>query len=57
MAQVPPRQKTVSRKQKTTEKFMNHLELPKIQNKVEQANAFLADPLQLSKISQIEDSK
>jgi hypothetical protein len=49
------RQKYSNKKQKLTEKSMMNLELPRINNKVEEANAFLANPLQLSKASQRED--
>lgn len=54
MNQAPIRQRRMDNKQRNSDKTASNLELPKLASKVEEANSFLANPLQLSKASEIE---
>lgn len=54
MNQAPIRQRRLDYKQRNSDKTIGNLELPKIVSKVEEANSFLANPLQLSKASELE---
>lgn len=53
MNQAPIRQRRMDNKQRNSDKTASNLELPKLASKVEEANSFLANPLQLSKASEI----